>query len=87
MLCYMDDILEEEKTPRQIAMEEWIDMPEYVQEKQKPHAQIIVRFRNEEDLKKFAGLVEQNLTNKTKSIWYPELIRGIHTEKRYVDES
>jgi len=66
---------------------EWQDMPEFVQEKQKPHAQIIVRFENEEDLQEFATLIGQKLTNKTKSIWHPQLVRGINAGKRYVDES
>ncbi len=51
--------------------EHWDGMPEFVQEKQKPYAQIIFRFANEEDLQKFAKLIEQKLTKKTKSAWYP----------------
>ena len=33
----------------------------------------IVHFANEQDLQNFAGLVGQVLTEKTQSIWYPEL--------------
>lgn len=66
---------------------EWKDMPEFVQEKQKPYAQITVRFNNEEDLQEFAKMINQKLTNKTKSIWHPQLIRGINSSKRYSDES
>jgi hypothetical protein len=67
--------------------EQWFGMPEFVQEKQKPYAELIVRFRNEEDLQKFAKLINQKLTLKTKSIWHPEIVRGIHSNKRYIDES
>ena len=67
--------------------DEWKDMPEFVQEKQEPYAKIIVRFETKEDLEEFAALINQKLTQKTKSIWHPELQRGIHSAKRYVDES
>lgn len=65
----------------------WKDMPEFVQEKQKPYSQIIFRFNNEEDLQEFSKLIGQKLTNKTKSAWHPELIRGLNSNKRYSDES
>lgn len=51
--------------------EHWVDMPEFEQEKQKPHAQIIFRFENEDDLQAFATLIGQKLTKKTKSAWFP----------------
>lgn len=63
---------------------EWVGMPEFVQERQRPHRQLIVRFATEEDYQKFAALVEQSLTSRTKSIWYPTLVRGIHGGKRWV---
>jgi hypothetical protein len=66
---------------------EWKDMPEFIQTKQEPHAQIIVRFRNQEDLDEFAQMIGQKLTVKTKSIWHPELVRGMHGKKRWIDES
>lgn len=65
----------------------WQDMPEFVQDKQEPYAQMIVRFRNQEDLDEFAQLIGQKLTRKTKSIWHPVLVRGINANKRWVDES
>ena len=66
---------------------EWVDMPEFVQEKQEPHAKIIVRFRNEEDLQKFAEAIGQPLTNKTKSIWFPALERGLNANKKWEDDA
>lgn len=65
----------------------WKGMPEFIQEKQKPYAQIVFRFDNEEDLQEFATLIGQKLTNKTKSAWHPQLVRGINSNKRYSDES
>lgn len=62
-------------------------MPEFIQEKQEPHAKIILRFRNEQDLQDFAALIGQKLTKKTKSIWFPLLERGLNSDKIYIDES
>lgn len=53
------------------AQAEWQQMPEFVQEKQEPYAQIVFRFETEEDLTEFAELIGQRLTPKTKSAWYP----------------
>ncbi len=66
---------------------EWDGMPEFVQEKKEPYSKINVRFNNEEDLQEFAKLIGQKLTNKTKSIWHPQLVRGLNSNKRFVDES
>jgi hypothetical protein len=49
----------------------WVGMPEFKQEKVEPYAKIIVRFDSEDDLQEFAKLIDQKLTNKTKSIWHP----------------
>jgi hypothetical protein len=65
---------------------EWKDMPEFIQEKQEPYAQIIFRFANEEDLQNFAKIIGQKLTKKTQSAWHPQIIRGINASKRWIDE-
>lgn len=64
----------------------WIDMPEFEQEDDSPHRKLIVSFRNEEDFKMFSKLINQNLTKKTKSIWYPELEKEKIFLKRWIDE-
>lgn len=51
--------------------DEWVDMPEFVQQKQEPYSKIIIRFETEYDLNDFAKLIDQKLTKKTKSIWHP----------------
>ncbi len=66
---------------------EWVGMPEFVQEKQKPYSQIIVRFEDEQDLKEFANLINQKLTAKTKSIWYPFKSHWGTHKNIWVDES
>ena len=52
-------------------VEHWQGMPEFVQDKQEPFACINMRFETEQDLKEFANLINQTLTSKTKSIWFP----------------
>lgn len=66
---------------------DWNGMPEFVQPDNNAYSKIIVRFENEEDLQEFAKMIGQKLTNKTKSIWHPKLIRGKNSDKRYVNKT
>ena len=66
--------------------EEWDSMPEYVLNDLTSFQSIIVHFENKEELKKFAELVEQKLTYKTKSIWYPKVKIETYMDKRYVNK-
>ena len=50
---------------------EWVGMPEFVQEKKEPYKELIVRFETEQDYQDFQKVIEQRLTFKTKSIWFP----------------
>lgn len=63
---------------------EWQGMPEYEQSDKQPEYQIKVNFLNKEDLFKFATLVQQKITIKTKSINYP--IQKILSESAAVYE-
>jgi hypothetical protein len=67
--------------------EEWKDMPEFIQEKQRPYKMLIVRFETKENYEEFQKLIGQELTEKTKSIWHPKLKVGEHSDKRYINES
>ena len=78
----MNDLFDD-KEPWQ---EEWVGMPEFIQEKQEPFSKIIVRFESEEDLREFAKLIGQNLTPKTKSIWHPHKPHRRPIKQGYVDE-
>ena len=66
---------------------EWFGMPEFVQEIQDVYAKIIIRVANEEDLMALSKALQQPLTKKTKSLWFPALTRGINSNKRWVNES
>jgi hypothetical protein len=70
----------------QITEQYWFDMPEFEQPKKEPYTELKIRFASEEDLQDFANLIGQKLTVKTKSIWHPELVRGLNGGKRYVAE-
>ena len=73
---------EEEQTPYDMD-----GMPEFEQEQYKPYATIVCRFRNEEDLRKFANLVDQkSLGAKSKSMWYPMLGPSAASLSRWIDE-
>ncbi len=50
---------------------EWVGMPEFIQHKQEPYAQIIIRVSNQEDLDELGLRLEQKFTKKTKSAWFP----------------
>ena len=66
---------------------EWTSMPEFNQEDKMPYRQIIVSFKNEDDIKSFANLMKQNITDKTKSLWHPKAEKNILKDKAYIDES
>jgi len=67
--------------------EEWVDMPEFVQEKKEPFAKIIIRFETQDDLHEFSKLINQKLTPKTKSIWHPFKSHWGAERKVWVNES
>ena len=66
--------------------DEWQDMPEFKMEDLSSFRKIVVHFRNQEDIDKFAKLIGQKIT-KAPSIWYPEWKKRRYADKRYVDES
>lgn len=51
--------------------DDWRDMPEFVQEKNDAYRKIIVSFTSEEDVQAFGKLLDQHVTDKTKSLWFP----------------
>ena len=67
--------------------DDWLGMPEFCQKDKKPYAEFIVRVRNAEDFEKMIELMNQTITLKTKSIWYPALLSGLTSGWRYESES
>jgi hypothetical protein len=65
---------------------EWRGMPEFIQKKERPYSTITVRFETKEDMDEFSRLINQKLTNRTKSIWYPFRSHWGNSKKRWIDE-
>lgn len=64
--------------------EEWEGMPDFEQEDQTAYQTIKVHFECEEDVQEFARLVDQNITEKTKYIWFPEREYETFADKAWV---
>lgn len=62
---------------------EWQGMPEFKHEDKESFQKVIVHFKNQADVDKFAALVAQPITPKTRSIWYPEAEIDTYADKRY----
>lgn len=62
---------------------EWKGMPEFEQQDKSAYQSIHVHFAFQEDVRDFAGLIGQVITEKTRSIWYPELIPEKQQDKKY----
>jgi len=62
-------------------------MPEFKSEDLSGVRQIIVHFRTHEDAYAFSELLGQSITDKTKSLWYPEAERERACDKRVVSEA
>jgi len=67
--------------------EEWEGMPEFEQQNLLPEYSVRINFSSVEDLKAFAELINQPLTTKTSSIWFPAQIKADLASKVYVDEA
>ena len=65
---------------------EWEGMPEFVQEDLTSKRKIIVHFRNDEDVAKFSEIMEQKITPKQKSLWYPYMPPRRYAHLRYTKE-
>lgn len=63
--------------------DKWRGMPGYRHEDLEPERSIVVHFRSVEDQQAFARLVGQKLTDRTRSIWYPQAEIGRYADKRY----
>ena len=65
---------------------EWKGMPEF-EMKSDAYRSLIVHFESKDDLSNFMDLVEQNITDKTKLIWYPKRENEIIKDKVFINES
>jgi hypothetical protein len=70
----------------ELAKTHWKNMPEFVQNKQKPYKTLTIRFECKEDYDDFSKIIGQKLTDKTKSIWHPYKPHSSGEIKRWVTE-
>ncbi len=64
----------------------WDGMPEYEQQDLTAWHSVKISFRSERDMAKFAELIGQPITSKTKFAWYPEMPIRRTTDKRWISE-
>lgn len=65
---------------------EWKNMPEFIQNDKEAKFSVLVNFETEEALYDFARLVEQKITFKTQSIWFPKVDPVKAIDKIYIDK-
>lgn len=64
----------------------WGGMPGFTQDDLTGYRPVIVHFANEEDRRRFADLIGQELNDKTKSIWFPAVPRVYTNDKCLVSQ-
>ena len=75
----------EDDTNNDLIRQEWLDMPEFVQENKNSIKSVRVHFESIEDMKSFSDLIGKNITMKTKGFFFP--INPPKERKMYIDES
>jgi hypothetical protein len=65
---------------------DWIGMPAYDHADLSPKRSIVVNFRNQDDVDRFAALIQQDISGTKKSIWYPRVKIERYANKRYVSD-
>lgn len=66
--------------------EHWKGMPEFNQPDAEPWKSIVVHFETEKDMLDFAKLMDQRITFKTPSIWFPKVERLAAINKLWIDK-
>lgn len=62
---------------------EWGGMPEFVSEDERPARTLFVHFTDERHVKKFSTLLKQEITDRTKFVWYPAQRKKVFKDKSY----
>ena len=66
---------------------EWQGMPEFLQKDKTAYKSIVINFPNPQAVEDFAKTVGQTITEKTRSIWFPQQEIERCMDKVYRDES
>lgn len=62
---------------------EWVDMPEFHNEDKTSFQSIHLHFKDQATVDEFAKLIDQTISDKTRSLWYPKAEIGHTADKRY----
>jgi len=77
-------ILNFDKDPTDVS-KEWEGMPEFTHGDLTAHRTLIIHFADENAVARFAKLIEQNISEKTRSTWYPEAKQESGMDREYTD--
>jgi hypothetical protein len=66
---------------------EWQGMPEFIQPNNEAFRTIIMHFESPKAVNKFAEIINQNITDKTKYLWFPKMKIDKVKNLRYKSES
>lgn len=66
---------------------EWEGMPEFDQQDKKAFRSLALHFPDQAAVDKFAELIGQKITEKTRFVWYPEIEIERYADKRYAGET
>ena len=66
------------------AYEEWKEMPEFDQKNKMAFRSFPIHFKNQEAVDKFAALINQKITDRTRYIWFPYIEIEKMVDKEYV---
>ena len=64
----------------------WRGMPEFEQDDNSPWKTLKVHFKTEQDYQEFCKIIQQSLSNKTKSTWHPKQDVTKNALFRWVEE-
>jgi hypothetical protein len=77
------DEIEKLWAPENDPLAEWQGMPEFEQNSKMAFKTIAVHFPDAAAVEKFAKLIKQPLTEKTRFVWYPQQPNVVAIDKRY----
>jgi hypothetical protein len=63
--------------------EHWVNMPEFSHENLQPKFQIIVSFATSEEIAEFSSVVNQKITESTRSVWFKQQQIWTYSDKSY----
>ena len=66
-----------------MAKEHWKEMPDFDHDDNKPYRTIYLHFDNDEQVREFAQLINQSVTDKTKTIYFNERPQRVLKDKTY----